>query len=59
MTSDNENPATSKKQITTEYFIDKKLTNKNIPLVDSFYIDIYSIQKQKRFMNSLQTITSF
>ncbi|EAC0927200.1 hypothetical protein EGM30_18285 [Salmonella enterica subsp. enterica] len=59
MTNNNENLAASKKQTTTEYFIDKKLINKNITLVDSYYIGIYSMQIQKCFMISLPTITSF
>ncbi|EBC5053550.1 hypothetical protein CQT90_08285 [Salmonella enterica] len=59
MTNNNENLATSKKQTTTEYFIDKKSINKNIALVDSYYIGIYSMQRQKCFMISLPTITSF
>ncbi|EDE2724921.1 hypothetical protein GBH96_13570 [Salmonella enterica] len=59
MTNNNENLAASKKQIITEYFIDKKPINKNITLVDSYYIGIYSIQIQKCFMISLPTITSF
>ncbi|EBV1217574.1 hypothetical protein DNW00_12950 [Salmonella enterica subsp. enterica serovar Neunkirchen] len=59
MTNNNENLAASKKQTTTEYFIDKKPINKNITLVDSYYIGIYSMQIQKCFMISLPTITSF
>ncbi|EAN5887262.1 hypothetical protein CRF12_001114 [Salmonella enterica subsp. enterica serovar Glostrup] len=59
MTSNNENLAASKKQTITEYFIDKKPINKNITLVDSYYIGIYSMQIQKCFMISLPTITSF
>ncbi|EAA8323246.1 hypothetical protein BGH84_001402 [Salmonella enterica subsp. enterica serovar Oranienburg] len=59
MTNNNENLATSKKHTITEYFIDKKPVNKNITLVDSYYIGIYSMQRQKRFMISLPTITSF
>ncbi|EBQ4100039.1 hypothetical protein BFN90_05510 [Salmonella enterica] len=59
MTNNNENLAASKKQTITEYFIDKKPINKNITLVDSYYIGIYSIQIQKCFMISLPTITSF
>ncbi|EDV1002543.1 hypothetical protein HY25_000122 [Salmonella enterica subsp. enterica] len=59
MTNDNENLAASKKHTTTEYFIDKKPINKNITLVDSYYIGIYSMQIQKCFMISLPTITSF
>ncbi|ECL2124783.1 hypothetical protein FSE01_12275 [Salmonella enterica subsp. enterica] len=59
MTNNNENLAASKKHKITEYFIDKKPINKNITLVDSYYIGIYSIQRQKRFMISLPTITSF
>ncbi|EBR9810843.1 hypothetical protein DS621_18000 [Salmonella enterica subsp. enterica serovar Teshie] len=59
MTNNNENLAASKKHTITEYFIDKKPVNKNITLVDSYYIGIYSIQRQKRFMISLPTITSF
>ncbi|ECE6310083.1 hypothetical protein DRA31_19095 [Salmonella enterica subsp. enterica] len=59
MTNNNENLAASKKQTITEYFIDKKSINKNITLVDSYYIGIYSMQIQKCFMISLPTITSF
>ncbi|EAU2558296.1 hypothetical protein D7B05_24095 [Salmonella enterica] len=59
MTNNNENLAASKKHTITEYFIDKKPINKNITLVDSYYIGIYSMQRQKCFMISLQTITSF
>ncbi|EAS8920281.1 hypothetical protein EIQ90_22510 [Salmonella enterica] len=59
MTNNNENLAASKKQTITEYFIDKKPINKNIALVDSYYIGIYSMQIQKCFMISLPTITSF
>ncbi|EAO2687717.1 hypothetical protein E2X65_21790 [Salmonella enterica] len=59
MTNNNENLATSKKYTITEYFIEKKPINKNITLVDSYYIGIYSIQRQKFFMISLPTITSF
>ncbi|EAA8873978.1 hypothetical protein F0Y03_06595 [Salmonella enterica] len=59
MTNNNENLAASKKHTTAEYFIDKKLINKNITLVDSYYIGIYSMQRQKCFMISLLTITSF
>ncbi|EAC0959133.1 hypothetical protein YP94_003414 [Salmonella enterica subsp. enterica] len=59
MTNNNENLAASKKHTITEYFIDKKPVNKNITLVDSYYIGIYSMQRQKRFMISLPTITSF
>ncbi|EAB2700512.1 hypothetical protein C5Q49_002783 [Salmonella enterica subsp. enterica serovar Mississippi] len=59
MTNNNENLAASKKHTITEYFIDKKPINKNITLVDSYYIGIYSMQRQKRFMISLPTITSF
>ncbi|EAN0736116.1 hypothetical protein CPV40_15320 [Salmonella enterica] len=59
MTNNNENLAASKKHTITEYFIYKKPINKNITLVDSYYIGIYSIQRQKRFMFSLPTITSF
>ncbi|EDW1641024.1 hypothetical protein EK69_001126 [Salmonella enterica subsp. enterica] len=59
MTNNNENLAASKKHTTTEYFIDKKSINKNITLVDSYYIGIYSMQIQKCFMISLPTITSF
>ncbi|EAM2853802.1 hypothetical protein F7261_00545 [Salmonella enterica] len=59
MTNNNENLAASKKQTITEYFIDKKPINKNITLVDSYYIGIYSMQIQKYFMISLPTITSF
>ncbi|EAA0892839.1 hypothetical protein DLF39_14760 [Salmonella enterica subsp. enterica serovar Orientalis] len=59
MTNNNENLAASKKQTITEYFIDKKPINKNITLVDSYYIEIYSMQIQKCFMISLPTITSF
>ncbi|AXD42142.1 hypothetical protein AXB88_14120 [Salmonella enterica] len=59
MTNNNENLAASKKQTITEYFIDKKPINKNITLVDSYYIGIYSMQIQKCFMISLPTITSF
>ncbi|AZZ00292.1 hypothetical protein XZ45_18490 [Salmonella enterica subsp. enterica] len=59
MTNNNENLAASKKHTTTEYFIDKKSINKNIALVDSYYIGIYSMQIQKCFMISLPTITSF
>ncbi|EBQ8939265.1 hypothetical protein DKU73_18600 [Salmonella enterica subsp. enterica serovar Rideau] len=59
MTNNNENLAASKKHTTTEYFIDKKPINKNITLVDSYYIGIYSIQRQKCFMISLPNITSF
>ncbi|EBK3877679.1 hypothetical protein DKR35_20270 [Salmonella enterica] len=59
MTNNNENLAASKKHTITEYFMDKKPINKNITLVDSYYIGIYSMQRQKRFMISLPTITSF
>ncbi|ECZ4379510.1 hypothetical protein F8E11_07020 [Salmonella enterica] len=59
MTNNNENLAASKKHTITEYFIDKKPINKNITLVDCYYIGIYSMQRQKRFMISLPTITSF
>ncbi|EAA8954333.1 hypothetical protein CBJ10_09385 [Salmonella enterica] len=59
MTNNNENLAASKKHTITEYFIDKKPINKNITLVDSYYIGIYSMQRQKCFMISLLTITSF
>ncbi|EDX5578078.1 hypothetical protein CRV77_002291 [Salmonella enterica subsp. enterica serovar Mississippi] len=59
MTNNNKNLAASKKHTITEYFIDKKPINKNITLVDSYYIGIYSMQRQKRFMISLPTITSF
>ncbi|EDS5956701.1 hypothetical protein YY29_001469 [Salmonella enterica subsp. enterica] len=59
MTNNNENLAASKKQTITEYFIDKKPINKNITLVDSYYIGIYSMQIQKCFMISLPIITSF
>ncbi|MKM02106.1 hypothetical protein D6S11_19940 [Salmonella enterica subsp. enterica] len=59
MTSNNENLVASKKQTSTEYFIDKKPINKNITLVYSYYIGIYSMQRQKCFMISLPTITSF
>ncbi|EDJ5925766.1 hypothetical protein GFE60_03795 [Salmonella enterica] len=59
MTNNNENLAASKKHTITEYFIDKKPINKNITLVDNYYIGIYSMQRQKRFMISLPTITSF
>ncbi|ECC7790446.1 hypothetical protein DDU95_09395 [Salmonella enterica] len=59
MTNNNENLAASKKHTITEYFIDKKPINKNITLVDSYYIGIYSMQRQKCFMISLSTITSF
>ncbi|EAA4853704.1 hypothetical protein EWY66_13265 [Salmonella enterica subsp. enterica] len=59
MTNNNENLAASKKHTITEYFIYKKPINKNITLVDSYYIGIYSIQRQKCFMFSLPTITSF
>ncbi|ECF3155255.1 hypothetical protein E2H20_20130 [Salmonella enterica subsp. enterica serovar Volkmarsdorf] len=59
MTNNNENLAAGKKQTITEYFIDKKPINKNIALVDSYYIGIYSMQIQKCFMISLPTITSF
>ncbi|EBL7064123.1 hypothetical protein CKC62_11010 [Salmonella enterica] len=59
MTNNNENLAVSKKYTIAEYFIDKKLINKNITLVDSYYIGIYSMQRQKCFMISLLTITSF
>ncbi|ECF4922532.1 hypothetical protein FLP35_11440 [Salmonella enterica subsp. arizonae] len=59
MTTNNENLATSKKQTIAEYFIDKKPINKNFTLVDSYYIAIYSMQRQKCFMISLPTITSF
>ncbi|EAW4497450.1 hypothetical protein CRC25_002170 [Salmonella enterica subsp. enterica serovar Enteritidis] len=59
MTNNNENLAASKKHTITEYFIDKKPINKNITLVDSYYIGIYSMQRQKYFMISLPTITSF
>ncbi|EBX5475284.1 hypothetical protein DSM68_20185 [Salmonella enterica subsp. enterica serovar Gaminara] len=59
MTNNNENLAACKKQTITEYFIDKKPINKNITLVDSYYIGIYSMQIQKCFMISLPTITSF
>ncbi|EAR1137118.1 hypothetical protein EGS66_07260 [Salmonella enterica] len=59
MTNNNENLAASKKHTITEYFIDKKPINKNITLVDSYYIGICSMQRQKCFMISLPTITSF
>ncbi|EBM4530488.1 hypothetical protein DZF31_05680 [Salmonella enterica] len=59
MTNNNENLAASKKQTITEYFIDEKPINKNITLIDSYYIGIYSMQIQKCFMISLPTITSF
>ncbi|EAS4924961.1 hypothetical protein DQ478_04375 [Salmonella enterica] len=59
MTNNNENLAASKKHTIVEYFIDKKPINKNITLVDSYYIGIYSMQRQKYFMISLPTITSF
>ncbi|EAO9596739.1 hypothetical protein DO259_07150 [Salmonella enterica] len=59
MTNNNENLAASKKHTITEYFIDKKPINKNVTLVDSYYIGIYSMQIQKCFMISLPTITSF
>ncbi|EBL1935375.1 hypothetical protein D1999_18485 [Salmonella enterica] len=59
MTNNNENLAASKKHTITEYFIDKKPINKNITLVDSYYIGIYSMQIQKCFMISLPTVTSF
>ncbi|EDU0571200.1 hypothetical protein B1Q13_003249 [Salmonella enterica subsp. enterica serovar Putten] len=59
MTNNNENLAASKKHTITEYFIDKKPVNKNITLVDSCYIGIYSMQRQKCFMISQPTITSF
>ncbi|EBY1910619.1 hypothetical protein DU176_18880 [Salmonella enterica subsp. enterica serovar Poona] len=59
MTNNNENLAASKKHTITEYFIDKKPINKNITLVDSYYIGIYSMQRQKCFTISLPTITSF
>ncbi|EAA9547885.1 hypothetical protein OY03_000048 [Salmonella enterica subsp. enterica] len=59
MTNNNENLAVSKKHTITEYFIDKKPINKNVTLVDSYYIGIYSMQIQKCFMISLPTITSF
>ncbi|EBA7184664.1 hypothetical protein A9302_07880 [Salmonella enterica] len=59
MTNNNENLAVSKKHTIAEYFIDKKLINKNITLVDSYYIGIYSMQRQKCFIISLLTITSF
>ncbi|EAA8631604.1 hypothetical protein AHS86_08530 [Salmonella enterica subsp. enterica] len=59
MTNNNENLAASKKHTIVEYFIDKKPINKNITLVDSYYIGIYSTQRQKCFMISLPTITSF
>ncbi|EBG7833739.1 hypothetical protein BHZ57_000882 [Salmonella enterica subsp. enterica serovar Javiana] len=59
MTNNNENLAASKKHPIVEYFIDKKPINKNITLVDSYYIGIYSMQIQKCFMISLPTITSF
>ncbi|EAA4372426.1 hypothetical protein D4Z39_19020 [Salmonella enterica subsp. enterica serovar Abony] len=59
MTNNNENLAASKKHTITEYFIDKKPINKNITLVDSYYIGIYAMQRQKCFMISLPTITSF
>ncbi|EBR7761125.1 hypothetical protein CCQ85_00345 [Salmonella enterica] len=59
MTNNNENLAASKKHTITEYFIDKKPINKNITLVDSYYIAIYSMQRQKCFMISLPTITPF
>ncbi|EAM2738626.1 hypothetical protein EEK40_16060 [Salmonella enterica] len=59
MTNNNENLDASKKHTITEYFIDKKPINKNITLVDSYYIGIYSMQRQKCFMISLPTITSF
>ncbi|EBT0726096.1 hypothetical protein D5Q92_08770, partial [Salmonella enterica subsp. diarizonae serovar 61:k:1,5,(7)] len=57
--TNNENPVASKKQTITEYFIDKKPINKNFTLVDSYYPGTYSMQKQKCFVISLQTITSF
>ncbi|EAA5487596.1 hypothetical protein DQD41_18655 [Salmonella enterica subsp. enterica] len=59
MTNSNENLAASKKHTTTECFIDKKPINKNITLVYSYYIGIYSMQRQRCFMISLPTITSF
>ncbi|EAM2586982.1 hypothetical protein EO39_09925 [Salmonella enterica] len=59
MTNNNENLAASKKHTTTEYFIDKKPINKNIALVYSYYIGIYSMKRQKCFMISLPTITLF
>ncbi|EAM7402015.1 hypothetical protein E4255_03610 [Salmonella enterica subsp. enterica] len=59
MTNNNENLAAGKKHTITEYFIDKKPINKNITLVDSYYIGIYSMQRQKCFMISLPNITSF
>ncbi|EAT7785845.1 hypothetical protein E2735_08450 [Salmonella enterica] len=59
MTNNNENLAASKKHTTTEYFIDKKSINKNIALVYSYYIGIYSMKIQKCFMISLPTITLF
>ncbi|EAA7714390.1 hypothetical protein F0C08_01205 [Salmonella enterica] len=59
MTNNNENLAASKKHTTTEYFIDKKSINKNIALVYSYYIGIYSMKRQKCFMISLPTITLF
>ncbi|ECF4532209.1 hypothetical protein FEI75_17515 [Salmonella enterica subsp. enterica serovar Takoradi] len=59
MTNNNENLAAGKKHTITEYFIDKKPVNKNITLVDSYYIGIYSMQRKKCFMISLPTITSF
>ncbi|EDR9809987.1 hypothetical protein C3043_003271 [Salmonella enterica] len=59
MTNNNENLAASKKHTITEYFINKKPINKNITLVDSYYIGIYSMQRQKCFMISLPIITSF
>ncbi|ECE6745077.1 hypothetical protein DTU21_19400 [Salmonella enterica subsp. salamae] len=59
MTNSNENLAASKKQTIAEYFIEKKLINKNFTLVDSYYIGIYSMQMQKCFIISLPTVTSF
>ncbi|EDJ0988751.1 hypothetical protein GEY93_17645 [Salmonella enterica subsp. enterica] len=59
MTNNNENLAASKKHPIVEYFIDKKPINKNITLVYSYYIGISSMQRQKCFMISLPTITSF
>ncbi len=43
MTNNNENLAASKKHTIAEYFIDKKPINKNITLVDSYYVGIYSM----------------
>ncbi|EDY0982345.1 hypothetical protein AA505_001312 [Salmonella enterica] len=59
MTDSNENLAASNKQTIAEYFIDKKHINKNFTLVDSCYPEIYAMQKQKCFMISLPSITSF